>query len=905
MTCNCATETCCCPKITIIQSHGQTSLGIGNQTYTWRDGSNVSCRTLPDGSVSLLIDGMTCVLPASVQVVGSTTGITIGGTFYPFPVTSISGMGAIEVLNPSTNSYVVNLNTAELVSTDVPNALTLGADGALYVPVPTFVGQLPNTVEYYGTRLQASNDLIPSQVELLYIGGYSVERKDALAKYREVPNVGALEYWQFQSNSGTRRWEIAEDRVTLRMFDAQGSNLIPSSSGVDDYVPIQKLMDYQATHFEVHCDYNGVWVTSKALNMTYPATGVLSNQSRWTAGTFCAANGSSGDTLITIRAAFTEWEGELGAYGANTVAGNGVADYASRGWVDGIDMGATRVSGADWVAEGFKRHGFYHNGLNANVIATVVRKGRARFCGSRPFGGSGSEVTTNFIDVDRSGSAGGFNSLGQTSVVSFTAPLLPELGLDDMILFAAPAVIVTAVGTGAIQHIQLPETATQPEWLTVTISGSPAAYDNQAPTSATNYRLTDKNRAEVLAPAGTPISITVQRWYPCTVSAIASDRLSMTINGWLLGDIKTGTMKYAHGAALRCTGGNTAGARFESLDATSCASSVRVDGLYAPAFGSIVSQFCYSHITLGNPPNSFTYGFTVDSHHSEATVVDMTVLSALKQGAYIGAATALGTIASTATGGVFAKIWQVSPLEDNTKFSRSLNFLEGVTLNYIDGVITPREGMTQGLSRGSFTATNQPHNNDINQIIDTSTVSLKFIVDLDRLYKGYTKVVYEVFGSATNNGPTGNTIVRVEPSDADAGYTLSGGMQNFPGVTLTVPPNKLGYPIRIVAVIDRTSSGNGKNWRVTWETIAPMMRAVHSYTLNPASFVGTQVQTVPIAGVNIGDQCVANFSISSPLWRVEGLPATAAGQGRFQFVSLNGATPVDPGSGIATVGVIV
>ncbi len=91
----------------------------------------------------------------------------------------------------------------------------------------------------FATRSTAAAAAVAVGVTVIYLRGHTTDGVGG-AWYKEVPDTGALEAWQFKTNSNTRRWQISERAVSPLMLGAVGDG------STDDTVAVQNTIDFIA-----------------------------------------------------------------------------------------------------------------------------------------------------------------------------------------------------------------------------------------------------------------------------------------------------------------------------------------------------------------------------------------------------------------------------------------------------------------------------------------------------------------------------------------------------------------------------------------------------------------------------------------------------------------------------------
>jgi Pectate lyase superfamily protein len=95
----------------------------------------------------------------------------------------------------------------------------------------------------FDTRAEASSSTISASIDVIYIAGHTTAGSGG-AFYKRVPDVSALELWQFRSNSATVRWQLTPTNdgvVNVKTFGAVGDGVN------DDTAAIQAAINFANT----------------------------------------------------------------------------------------------------------------------------------------------------------------------------------------------------------------------------------------------------------------------------------------------------------------------------------------------------------------------------------------------------------------------------------------------------------------------------------------------------------------------------------------------------------------------------------------------------------------------------------------------------------------------------------
>lgn len=238
----------------------------------------------------------------------------------------------------------------------------------------------------------------------------------------------------------------------------------------------------------------------------------------------------------------------------------------------------------------------------------------------------------------------------------------------------------------------------------------------------------------------------------------------------------TGTI-YGLNGGLLIAGSNSASVYIGQIDAIRCGNALRTGGLYGAIVNVVQSQVCGSGLSLGYVENSNNLGSIINHYYVENNTFNMIQVTRVDTNTKINMVTE-----------TLSKIFIMDAQTSGFNASKN-NYLKAV-VNLNSNIYThPSNNRSQNDINTSSTVgiSNDPRSDNLNILKDSPTFILKWKEENNSIF-AMDFLNVNVFGSGSNNEPTGTITFNLDSADQTAGITVMGGT-SYTLSGLTKPAN--------------------------------------------------------------------------------------------------------------------
>jgi hypothetical protein len=293
------------------------------------------------------------------------------------------------------------------------------------------------------------------------------------------------------------------------------------------------------------------------------------------------------------------------------------------------------------------------------------------------------------------------------------------------------------------------------------------------------------------------------------VVSVVGTNVTVDVSDWQ--PIQTGGQFQLCVGGLDLTGQNLANNTFEMTECFVCGVGVHLNALFAPKFGSLLTESVLLSLQLGGVvPGDAQQGVSIEHYHMESVqwgIIDYGTNNPVKlkvQSAWCGWDKVYRIYPASIIASVYTSAQPAQPLGIDVEVTGGFIHMLGGSAKGKDlGGLTNGGGLAQG---------NHPQDKEFETVFTQAGFSVGLVAEkaLANVAYKHRNARFRVYGLGTAKGPTGN--ITIGPVYYQPEVSINGGA---PGASINIPPGIGALDIECMYEPPADNGPNG-NWTVIW-----------------------------------------------------------------------------------------